>query len=136
MSVERVAADANVLLSAVIGKAALRIFTRARIEVVSTAATLNEVREYLEAMSEAYGIALEILEGQFRLLAVTEVARKEYLQAVPRATRLIGARDPDDVELLALALARRIPVWSNDADFSIAGVRRFTTTQLLKELGV
>lgn len=126
----------NVLLSAVIGKAALKVFTRSNVRVVSTTATLTEVREYLPNMAESYGMAREILEAQLRLLAVTEHTTADYKSFMPRATRLIGRRDPDDVELLALALALDIPIWTNDRDFSVAGVECYTTAEFLKALGV
>ena len=131
-SVERVAADANVILSAAIGKAALRVFTRSGLEVVSTSATLDEVREYLPAMAKAYGIAGEVLESQLRLLAIKGYATAEFRDFLPQATRLIGERDPDDAGLLALALALRVPIWTNDRETT--GVDCYTTANLLKKL--
>ena len=109
---------------------------RSSVQVVSTASTLAEVREYLPKMAESYGIASEILEAQLRLLAVTEHSTADYRCFMPRATRLIGRRDPDDVELLALSLALDIPIWTNDKDFSVAGVECYTTAELLKSLGL
>lgn len=135
-SVERVAADANVILAAVIGKAALKVFTRSGVRVVSTVATLAEVREYLPKMAESYGIAPEILEAQLRLLAITKQPSADYKKFIPRANCLMGERDPDDVELLAMALALDIPVWTNDRDFEVAGVECYTTARLLKALGL
>ena len=43
-------------------------------------------------------------------------------------------RDEDDIELLALAMKLRVPVWSNDRDFKHAGIEVFTTAKLLKIL--
>ena len=43
-------------------------------------------------------------------------------------------RDPSDIDLLALALAFSIPVWSQDQDFKTAGVPHFTTNDLLTML--
>ncbi len=133
-SVERVAADANVILSAVVGKAALKVFTRSSLEILSTASTIGEVHEYLPRMAEAYGISHEVLEGQLRLLAIKEYVAREFKNFIPRAARLIGKRDPDDVNLLALALALDIPIWTNDRDFETAGVKCYTTAKLLKKL--
>lgn len=133
-SVARVAGDANVLLSAILGHKALAVFTRFNLEVVSTATVLNEVRKYLPKVAEAYGIAPEALESQFRLLAVREFSPSVYKDRIAEATRKIGWRDPDDVELLALALALEIPVWSNDNDFKEVGVEWYTTARLLKKL--
>ena len=132
--VARVAADANVLLSAVLGHKALAVFTRYNLEVVSTATVLNEVQEYLPKLAESYGIAPEALESQLRLLAVRRIRPSSYKDKIAEATRKIGWRDPDDVELLALAIALEIPVWSNDNDFKDAGVEWYTTARLLKKL--
>ena len=46
-TVERVAADSNVILSALVGKAALRVFTRSSVEVFTTARVLDEIRHGL-----------------------------------------------------------------------------------------
>jgi predicted nucleic acid-binding protein len=40
------------------------------------------------------------------------------------------------VDLLALALHLKLPIWSNDNDFEDAGVEWYTTAQLLKTLGI
>jgi predicted nucleic acid-binding protein len=135
-TVERVAADSNVVLSAVIGKAALRVFTESSLEVVTTSNVLQEVREYLPRMAKLYELAPEILEGQLRLLAIREHPREDYEHQLEEAERRVGGRDPDDVELLALSLALNIPVWSNDSDFEDSGVEWYTTAKLLKMLGV
>jgi len=51
------------------------------------------------------------------------------------ARKRIGKRDPDDVDLLALALELKIPIWSNDGDFEGTGIEWYPTAQLLKKLG-
>ncbi len=62
--VAAVAADANVLLSAVLGHAALRIFTQTDVSVLTTPSVLREVREYLPVLARQYGMLLQALEGQ------------------------------------------------------------------------
>jgi len=44
----KLAADANVILSAVAGKAALRVFLKEDIEIATTQFNIDEVRQYLE----------------------------------------------------------------------------------------
>lgn len=92
-------ADANVLLSAIIGGRAALVLTKAA-------------------------------------LPVTVVERSEYERHLPEAERRIGKRDPDDVDVLALALDLNFAVWSNDNDFEDAGVEWHTTAELLKMLGI
>jgi predicted nucleic acid-binding protein len=135
-SVERVAADSNVILSAVIGKAALRVFTKSSLDIITTQNVLEEVREYIPFMSELYDLAPQVLEGQLRLLAIREYPLKDYESCLGEAERRIGGRDPDDVHLLALSLATKTPIGSNDNDFKGCGVEWYTTAKLLKTLGI
>jgi predicted nucleic acid-binding protein len=134
--VPAVAADANVLLSAVLGHAALRVFTETGVSVLSTQSVLQEVREYLPLVAKQYGMLAQALEAQLRLLAVRECEPNEYEAKLEAAKRAIGRRDPHDVDLLALALAFGIPVWSNDSDFKDVGVEWYTTARLLRRLGI
>ena len=134
--VPAVAADANVLLSAVLGHAALRVFTQTDLSVLTTQGVLQEVREYLPLVAKQYDMIPQALEGQLRLLAVRECEPEEYAAKLETAKRVIARRDPDDVDLLALALALGVPVWSNDNDFKEAGVEWYTTARLLRRLGV
>ncbi|NOY64262.1 MAG: PIN domain nuclease, partial [Nitrospirae bacterium] len=53
-----------------------------------------------------------------------------------RASKKLAGIDPDDIELLALALKLKIPIWSNDHHFQKASIEVSTTAQLLKVLGL
>jgi predicted nucleic acid-binding protein len=61
----------------------------------------------------------QALEAELRLLAVRECEPREYAAKLEAAKRAIARRDPEDVDLLALALAFGVPVWSNDSEHSI-----------------
>jgi predicted nucleic acid-binding protein len=102
----RLAADANVLLSAVVGGRARDVLTHAGVEeVLTTAATLGEVQEYLAHLARKKRLALETVLLAAASLPVTVVQR------------------PADV-----------PVWSNDNDFEEADVEWYKTAKLLKRL--
>lgn len=131
-----VAADANVLLSAVLGHAGLRVFTQTDVRVLTTQGVLQEVRDYLPVVARQYDMLPQALEAQLRLLAVRECQPGEYAAKLEAAKRTIAKRDPHDVDLLALALAFAIPVWSNDSDFKDAGVEWYTTARLLRRLEI
>jgi hypothetical protein len=83
-------------------------------------------------VARQYDVLPEALSAQLRLLAVRECEPNEYSSSLEAARRAIGKRDPDDVELLALAIAFGIPVWSNDSDLKDAGVEWYS---LLANLG-
>jgi predicted nucleic acid-binding protein len=133
----KLAADANVLLSAVIGGRARIAITNPKIEELMTTETVfAEVEEYAALLGRKKGLAPETLMLAVASLPVSIVAPKVYARSIPQARKRIAWRDPDDVELLALALQFKIPLWSNDNDFEGCGVERFTTAELLKKLGV
>jgi len=67
-------------------------------------------------------------------LPVKVVEREVYEESIPEAKRRIGRRDPDDVEILALALHTGAALWSNDNDFEDADIEWFTTAELLERL--
>ena len=131
----RLAADANVLLSAVVGGRARDVLTHAAVaEVLTTASTLGEVQEYLASLARKRRLALDTVLLAAASLPVTVVQRPAYAAKMAEAKRRLGRRDPDDVELLALALSAGVPVWSNVNDFEEADVEGYTTAELLKRL--
>ena len=131
----RVVVDANPILSAVISErsAAARIFWSGAIAEFATAAfTLGEVREYLPELAEKVGRSQELLELNLRLLPLRVYPEESYREQIEEARRRIAARDPDDVDLLALALHLNAPIWSNDQDFEVSGVAWYPTARLLR----
>jgi len=131
----RLVADANVLLAAIAGGAAKRVLEHPDVEeVFSAESVLGEVREYIGALAEKKGLDVTLLYLTLASLPITVVAEMYYESQRAEALRRIGERDPDDAELLALALHLEAPVWSNDNDFEVADVEWYTTAQLLKKL--
>lgn len=129
-----VAADSNVLLSAVAGKAARRVFNSTELIVVTTDQNLDEVREYIPEFAARYGLPDDLLLETLALLPIIVYQEPDYANELSHARQLIAHRDPDDVALAALALMLRIPVWSNDRDFRDFPNGVFTTAELLKSL--
>ena len=131
----KLAADANVLLSAEIGGRARLVFRHTGVqEILTTAHTFSEVEEYAPVLAERRGLPADVIILAVAALPVTVVERARYARKLPEARRRIGRRDPEDAELLALALQFRIPVWSNDNDFESANVDLFTTADLFRHL--
>jgi predicted nucleic acid-binding protein len=133
----RLVADANVLLSAVLGGRAKLLLEHPKVkEVITAQATFGEVQEYAAHLAKKKRLSLDLVLLSWAVLPVTVVERAAYASAVSEALRRIGQRDPDDVEILALALQLGLPLWSHDNDFEDAGVEWHTTADLLKKLGV
>ena len=134
----KLAADANVLLAAVLGGRAGLILASAEIEEIFTAqVTLaEEVEEYAAVPAKKRRLPTDLLLLAVTSLPVTIVDRAAYANSLSEARRRIGRRDPDDVDILALAIQFQIPVWSNDRDFEDCGVQLYTTEDLLRKLGM
>ncbi len=133
----RLAADANVLLSAVLGGRARLILQNPRIDEILTAqATFAEVQEYAALLARRKRLSVDLVVLAVASLPVTIVEPGAYADSAAEARRRIGKRDLDDVELLALAIQFDLAVWSNDKDFGECGVRWYTTQGLLRELGL
>ena len=129
-----VVADANVLLSAIVGKSALRVFTEFGIEVHTTEFNADEVSEYLPEMAEKYGPPAELVRLQWKLLPVRFHKVGEYKPHLAEALRELRNRDSDDAHVLALAKSQGLPIWSNDRDLAKVSVECFTTARLLRIL--
>lgn len=108
-------------------------------EFATTVKTFHEVLRYIpEVARKAKRAGITQAELYTALAAMPlrlyepDFSRKQRAEA----ERRIAHRDPDDVDLLALALQLGCPIWSNDADFEEAGVKLYTTAQLLQRLGL
>ncbi len=130
-----VVADANVLLSAAVGKAAGKAFV-APIEIYTTTHTLNEVLRYVPHFAARYGHTVEEVRRELTELPMQVKDRRFYQDQMSHAKKLMEKVDPDDVDLLALALQLEAPIWSNDDHFKDLPLKRYTTAQLLKALGL
>jgi predicted nucleic acid-binding protein len=131
----RLAADANVLLAAVLGGRARLILECPQVEeVVTVERVIAEVQEYAVQLAREKDLAEDLVLLAAGAFPVKVVARMKYKASIPEAVKRIAQRDPDDVELLALAIALEIPVWSNDRDFNGTGAEWLTTEALLKRL--
>jgi predicted nucleic acid-binding protein len=120
------------------GRAILVIESPQVDEVLTVEQIIAEVEEYAGLLARKKHPAEDLVLLAVSALPVTVVGRAAYAAAVPEAEKHIGQRDPDDIELLALALALalNVPVWSNDKDFEGTGVGWLTTEKLLRQLGL
>lgn len=134
MPIEAVVADANVLLSAVVGNAALRVITEFGVHVHVAEYNASEVEEYLPRLSAQYCLPEDLVQLQWRLLPLEIHAEQEYAGRLAEARACLQERDPEDAHALALAWTLRLPLWSNDRDFEGQDVERYPTARLLRVL--
>jgi len=130
-----IVADANVLLSALAGQAAYKILG-SDLDFHTTRHTWNEVKEHLPKFEKRYNLDLPELKEILHNPPLWIHEKDFYASKIPEAHRLIGERDPEDVDVAALALFLDVPVWSNDNDFKNFPTKRYTTAQMFKLLGM
>jgi predicted nucleic acid-binding protein len=134
--IEGVVADANVLLSAVVGKAALRVITAFEVVVHVAQFNADEVAEYLPLMAAKYDLQIELVEMQWKLLPLRIYPLRTYQARLSQAIEDLKHRDPEDAHTLALARSLALPIWSNDRDFQSVKVDCYSTARLLRALSV
>jgi predicted nucleic acid-binding protein len=133
----KIAADANALLSAVLGGRARLILQNPEVDEVLTAEeTLDEVQEYAPVLARKRRLYEDLVLLAVATLPVTVIERKNYASGIAEASRRIGHRDPDDIPILALAITLKVPLWSNDKGLEDAGVEWYTTERLLRRLRI
>jgi len=134
MPIAGVVADANVLLSAIVGKSALRVFAEFAIQVHASQFNADEVTEYLLEMAQKYGLPVELVSLQWKLLPVRLHREEDYKAHLPNVLAELKNRDPEDAHVLALAKSVGLSIWSNDRDLANVTVECFTTAKLLRAL--
>jgi predicted nucleic acid-binding protein len=134
MHIDAVVADANALLSAIVGKAALRVMTEFGVVVHVARFNVEEVAEYLPSMAAKYGLPLDLVELQWKLLPITIHSFDEYEDQFAGAGQDLAARDPEDAHALALARSLELPLWSNDRHLMNLGADVYSTARLLRVL--
>jgi predicted nucleic acid-binding protein len=129
----RLVVDANPILAALLGGQARRVFFEASVrEFAVPEVVLSEVREHLPRLARKLGAMPAFLEYALELLPLRPYPARAYRTTMAEARRRIGSRDPDDIDVLALALRLRVPLWSNDRDFEGTGIEQLTTSDVLK----
>lgn len=129
---EKLVVDANPILSALLGGQAKRIFFEGGIgEFAILGKVIEEVRRYVPRLAAKLGVGQEFLFYALDLLPLTLYPPKTYRATLPEAKRQLARRDLDDADVLALGLALRRVVWTNDRDFESTTIQRVTTAELL-----
>lgn len=132
---EPLAVDANCLLSAMLGGRAREIAFSAKFQLFSPQVTLFEVPKHISWLASRLGKPELELYDEYQLLPVFACQPSTYERQLELAGQLIGQRDPLDIPLLALALARSYPVWSDDRDFEgIREIELVKTVDLLSRI--
>lgn len=126
-----IAVDANPIISALIGGVSREVFFNHHFNFITTEFTLREVKRYLPMISKKSGVNMKRVSLALSLLPITAHPKTAYKQNIPEADKLIGRIDKKDVDILALALFIKCPLWSNDRDFeTVEGITLLKTKDL------
>jgi predicted nucleic acid-binding protein len=128
-----IAVDANILMSALLGGRPHQLLFHPQFNFITTERTTWEVKRYIPSLAQKLELPeLEVLLA-FESLPITAYQERDYEAQLPRARDLIAARDPKDVDILALALATGVPLWSQDNDFENIDEIVWLTTEKMVE---
>lgn len=91
----------------------------------------EEVAEHIPVLAQRRGLDASLLLAALSVMPVDWQPPEVYEPHRQEAERRMRGRDPDDWPTVALALARSVPIWSQDKDMEAAGVAVYTTGELL-----
>lgn len=127
-----VVADANVVLSALIGGRARLVFSASvGLTCVAAQAVAEEVAEQLPRLAERRRLDASLLLAALSVMPLVWIPPEIYESNRREAQRRMAARDPEDLPTVALALTQQLPIWSQDKDMESAGLTVYTTGELL-----
>ena len=132
--------DATPLFSALLGGSALPILFDPGCRFITTEKTTWEVKRHiphvvarLNAAGKSAWTELR-LEQLFHRLPIAAFADEFYQAFLTEAHKLIDSRDPEDADLLALAMQTKLPIWTEDRDFdTLPGIEVVHTSDLVTQ---
>jgi predicted nucleic acid-binding protein len=131
---KRVVLDANILVRAVLGKRVRGLLERYVQEVEFSApdVAFKEAEEHLPAIFAKRGLPSELAMATYERVSelILELPLPYYAAQEAAARARIANRDPDDWPLLACALTRGCPIWTEDQDLFGVGVPVWTTDRI------
>ena len=101
-------------------------------DFVAPDVAFEDVEAYLPAILARRGLSPELAMETFERVStiVQELPLPYYTGQEAAARARIAIRDPDDWQVLACALTRGCPIWTEDRDFFGAGVPTWTTDRI------
>ncbi len=93
-----------------------------------------EIARHIPPLAAKRGLDSALMFAALGVMPVEWKAAGQYEDRREEAEERIAARDPDDWPTVALALTLDLPIWSQDKDLTDAGIKVFTTGELLDAL--
>lgn len=135
----RLVLDSNILIAALVKDSLTReIILMPGFEFLLPEFAFEEIARHRTRIARLARLTPEDVDLLLSLLmeSVTVIPMNRILPHWTEAVAMIGARDPDDVPFVALALAEpNDGIWSNDRDYeSLSGIKIWTTAKIKAQL--
>jgi predicted nucleic acid-binding protein len=141
---KRLVVDANILIGGVLGKRILEVIEELHeVNLFTPETSFNDAVEHLPKILRGRGQQQGLSEVKINEMIQTALERLEQLRGVvemvektdyahmrERAIKRLP-RDPEDWDLVALALMLDAPIWTKDKDFIGSGIATWTTQTVL-----
>jgi len=101
---------------------------------LATQAVAEEIARHVPRLAAKRGLDEKLLLAALQAMPIIWKATTDYEGHRDDAQRRVAGRDPDDWPTVALALELDTPVWSQDKDLGVTGLRVYTTGELLDAL--
>jgi predicted nucleic acid-binding protein len=101
---------------------------------IAAEAVAVEIARHIPRLAKQRKLDETILNAALVLMPIDWRLAADYEELRAVAEGQIAHRDPDDWPTVALALRLKLPVWTQDKDLRDAGVKIFTTGDLLDAL--
>ena len=123
--------DANPLISALLGGVAFELLFSPLFRCVTTERTTWEVKRYIPMIAERSGVPEADVLALFETFPLTAHQSSFYEEHLSLATTNIGARDPKDIDILALTYRLGTSLWTADPDLrDIEDIHTISTEEL------
>jgi len=131
---QRIVVDANILVSAVLGRRVRQLledygdtvlFVAPQVAYDDAARHLPKLYEYNHLNADAVAACREFFASLPS--AIHPIPAEFYEHLRDKALARIGHRDPDDWPFIAAAIALDAPIWTDDQDFFGTGAATWST---------
>lgn len=126
-----VVVDATALISALLGGRAIQVLFSDLFQCITTERTTWEVKRYIPTIADRSGVPEDEVLSLFETFPLTAYQSTFYEARIDHATRQIGERDPNDIDILALTYQTGAPLWTADRDLrEVTDIQTVTTDDL------
>ena len=88
---------------------------------------------FITILAARRGLRVERMERALHGVPIQIIPAEQFAARREEAEQRMAQRDPEDVDLLALAMHLGLIIWTNDRDFEVSGLPVVSKAQLLAQ---